>query len=108
MLLSGSRVYYFGTVCHDFSDDACVNFLSNTAKAMEKDYSTLLIYDYVVPETGASTRAAAMDLQMMCLLAGMERTESQWRTILQESGLEMVHVWSSQTSFESVIEAKLM
>lgn len=73
---------------------------------MEKDYSILLIYDYVVPESGASIRAAAMDLQMMCLFAGVERTESQWRAILDASGLELVQVWYSKTQFESVIEAR--
>ena len=75
---------------------------------MDREHSTLLIYDYVVPETGASVRAAAVDLQMMCLCAGMERMERQWRSILQASGLELVQVWSSQMEIESVIEAKLI
>ena len=75
---------------------------------MDQDYSTLLIYDYVVPETGASTRAAAMDLQMMCLFAGVERTESQWKAILRASGLELVQIWSSPASSESVIETRLI
>lgn len=74
---------------------------------MEKKYSTLLIYDYVMPETGAPIRAAAMDVQMMSLFAGIERTETQWRVILDASGLEMVQVWYSATKSESVIESKL-
>ena len=64
-------------ICHDWPDSDCVKFLSNTAAAMEKDYSILLIKDYVVPETGASLRAASMDIQMMSVLAGMERTQCQ-------------------------------
>lgn len=60
---------------------------------MKKGYSTFLIYDYLMPETGASIRAAAMDVQMMSLFAGIERTESQWRIVLDASGLEMVQVW---------------
>ena len=107
MLLPGSHIYYFGTVCHDWADNYCIDLLSNTAKAMEREYSILLIYDYVMPETGASIRAAAMDMQMMNLFAGIERTQSQWRVILDASGLEMVQVWYSVTKFESVIEAKL-
>lgn len=74
---------------------------------MEKEYSILLIYDYVMPETGAPIRAAAMDVQMMYLFAGMERTESQWKVILDASGLEMVQVWHSVGQSESVIEARL-
>lgn len=74
---------------------------------MEKGYSTLLIYDYVMPERSAPLRAAAMDVQMMSLVAGIERTEDQWISILEASGMEMVRVWYSATKFESVIEAKL-
>lgn len=74
---------------------------------MEKGYSTLLIYDYVMPETEATVRAAAMDVQMMSLLAGIERTASQWRGILDASGLKMVRVWHSASKSESVIEAEL-
>ncbi len=59
-----------------------------------------------MPETGAPIRAAAMDVQMMNLFAGMERTESQWKVILDASGLEMVQVHSAGHS-ESVIEARL-
>ena len=102
-----SRVYFLGTVCHDWADEACIKILSNTARAMEKNYSILLIYDYVVPETGAPIRAATMDLQMMCLFAGLERTKRQWQAILDASGLDFVQLWYSDTRFESVIEAKL-
>ena len=75
---------------------------------MERGYSTLLIYDYVVPEVEASVRAAAMDLQMMVLFGGMERTEIQWRAILQASGLDLVRVWSLVGASEFVIEAQLL
>ena len=61
----------------------------------------------MMPETGAPIRAAAMDVQMMCLCAGIERTESQWKAILDASGLKIVHVWYSATKTESVIEAEL-
>ena len=72
---------------------------------MDKDYSVILINDYVVPETGASLRTAAMDIQMMSLSAGMERTENQWVDILNMSGLSLVRIWYSGTGSESIIEA---
>ncbi|CAO1605760.1 hypothetical protein XANCAGTX0491_009266 [Xanthoria calcicola] len=106
--VAGARIYYFGTVCHDWDDSSCVKFLTGTADAMERGYSTLLIYDYVVPAVGASVRAAAMDLQMMVLFGGMERTEMQWRAILRASGLDLVRVWSLAGASESVIEAQLL
>ena len=74
---------------------------------MEKDYSILLINDYVVPETGASVHTSALDIQMMSLLAGIERTESQWMNLLSLSGLSLKRVWHSGNRFESIIEASL-
>lgn len=74
---------------------------------MKKDYSSLLIREYVVPETGASLRTAAKDIQMMGLFAGMERTESQWINLLSLSGLRLVKIWSSRNGMESVIEATI-
>ena len=73
---------------------------------MHKDYSSLLINDYVVPETGASLRTASMDLNMMGLFAGIERTESHWRRLLDSSGLEIADIHTSSSGLESVIEAK--
>lgn len=72
---------------------------------MDKDYSMLLINDYVVPETGASLRTAAMDIQMMSLSAGMERTERQWVHLLGMSGLSVAKIWYSETGSESIIQA---
>lgn len=74
---------------------------------MEKDYSILLINDYVVPETGASIHAAALDIQMMSTLAGIERTHGQWINLLSLSGLSLTRVWHSGNRWESVIEATI-
>lgn len=74
---------------------------------MEKDYSILLINDYVVPGTGASIHTAAMDLQMMSLFAGVERTQSQWVNLLSLSGLSLSRVWHSRNGLESIIQATL-
>ena len=74
---------------------------------MRSNYSGLLINDYVVPETGASLHSAAIDLQMMALVAGMERTESQWRDLIDACGLAVVKIWYSRGGLESVIETRL-
>ncbi len=59
---------------------------------MEKDYSILLINEYVVPETGAPVRTTAMDTQMISLFVGMERSEKQWISLLSLSGLNLVEI----------------
>lgn len=42
---------------------------------------------------------------MMLLHAGMERTESQWKELLNEVGLELGGFWTVERGGEGVIEA---
>ena len=74
---------------------------------MVKGYSILLINDYVVPESGATIHTAALDIQMMSLAAGIERTQSQWMNLLSLSSLSLERVWHSGNRFESIIEASV-
>ena len=44
---------------------------------------------------------------MMGLLAGRERTEKEWRALLDSVGLVIVKIWTIEPEMESVIEAEL-
>ncbi|KAI4243682.1 MAG: hypothetical protein L6R42_010676 [Xanthoria sp. 1 TBL-2021] len=100
----GARAYYFRSIFHDFPDSKCLDILRSTTSAMERGYSKLLINDWVLPDKGASFQAAMMDLNMMANLAGKERTESQWKYLLDQAGLVVVEIWGSSDE-ERVIEA---
>ncbi|KAL8713744.1 MAG: hypothetical protein Q9220_002270 [cf. Caloplaca sp. 1 TL-2023] len=103
----GARAYYFRFVFHDWSDKKCVEILKNTAKGMERGYSKLLIHEWVLPDVGAPLQGSLMDLNMMCIPGGMERTESQWRKNLDEAGLRIEKIWVDTPDAESLIEAVL-
>jgi len=47
--------------------------------------------DIVVPEVGASLFTCMMDVSMMAF-GGMERTERQWRGLLEGAGLRVVGI----------------
>lgn len=74
---------------------------------MRYGYSKLLISEIVLPKMGSSLFSASLDIQMMGLHAGMERTETQWRKLLSSEGLEIVKIWQLVSGGESVIEATL-
>lgn len=75
---------------------------------MEPEYSTLLLEDLVLPDQGASLRATSVDLLMMLMTTGVERTRSQWAALLNSSGLELVRIYGGAEGYESVIEARLL
>ena len=72
---------------------------------MKPGYSKLVINDIVIPETGATRFQTQSDMTMLAFLGAMERTEAQWRKLIEEAGLKVNGVWVGPA--ESVIEAEL-
>ncbi|KAL8919495.1 MAG: hypothetical protein Q9208_006780 [Pyrenodesmia sp. 3 TL-2023] len=100
--------YHFRAIFHDWPDSACRHILSHTAAAMQRNYSKLLISEFVLPDMGTALFPATLDIQMMGLHAGMERSEKQWRTLLDSAGLKVVKIWQDVRGGEGVIEATLI
>ena len=73
---------------------------------MKSGYSRLLINDIVLPDKGAARFATQSDINMLALLAAMERSEAQWRQLLEQAGLKIMEIW--QGNPESVIEAEVV
>ncbi|KAL8846669.1 MAG: hypothetical protein Q9221_008255 [Calogaya cf. arnoldii] len=99
--------YHFRAIFHDWPDSACRQILSRTAAAMQPDYSKLLISEFVLPDRDTALFPATLDMQMMGLHAGMERSEKQWRNLLDSAGLQVVKLWQDIKGGEGVIEATL-
>ena len=74
---------------------------------MVKGYSKLLIYDVVLPPTGASSNQATMDVEMMSILSASERTQGTWIKLLTDAGLKIVNFWPDPQQYEMVIEAEI-
>ncbi|GLA73908.1 hypothetical protein AtubIFM55763_004843 [Aspergillus tubingensis] len=101
----GSRIYYVHAVLHDWSDEPARQILKMIRDAMKPGYSRLLVHDHVMPVKDAHPHATAYDLTMMALLAGVERTETQWRDLLSSVGYRVVKVWQSPLAAQAIIEA---
>ncbi|KAK0302549.1 hypothetical protein LTR01_008685 [Friedmanniomyces endolithicus] len=102
----GARAYFLRDIMHNWSDAKATSILQNVAAAMDKDYSTLLIDQYVLPPTGADLRAAEMDILMLLHTSGLQRTLPMWKTLFSSAGLELVKNWCSDSSGETVLEVK--
>lgn len=103
--VKGARVYYFRSIFHDWSDQICLQILQNTVSAMAPDYSRILIVDFVLPDIDTPLMQASLDIQMMSIGAGVERSETQWKELLKKAGLKITGIWSQSPGMESVIEA---
>lgn len=88
----GARAYFMRTVLHDWPDKQAVSILGRVRDAMTPD-SILLISERLLPESGVLLPSVISDMQMMGSFASLERTEDQWRVLLEMTGLELVKVW---------------
>lgn len=103
--VKGARAYYFRSIFHDWPDPICQQILLNTMSAMAEDYSRILIVEFMLSDTDTPLMQAALDIQMMSIGAGVERSERQWRNLLDSVGLEITGIWNQASGMESVIEA---
>ncbi|KAL8777972.1 MAG: hypothetical protein Q9213_007624 [Squamulea squamosa] len=105
--IQAPKMFLIRQVLHDWPDLECQKILKNLAAAMRPRYSKLLINEFVVDNVGASDFIVAIDLVMMGMSGGMERTMSQWTTLLASAGLRIEKIWTLNGETESVIEAVL-
>lgn len=94
-------------VLHDWSDEPARKILEMQKSALKPGYSTLLVHDHVVAQKLAHPHATAYDLTMMVKVAGEERSEANWRELLQSAGYNVVKIWTSPLAAQSVIEAEV-
>ena len=105
--VKGARGYYLRNIFHDWPDNECILIMKNIAAAMKPKYSKLLIFEWILPAKDTPLYPALLDVNMMALLNGMERTETQWTQLLTQAGLEVVKFWKAGTDSEGLIEAVL-
>ncbi|SPQ24141.1 92f86a0f-5903-4fca-ab4e-4565446c5867 [Thermothielavioides terrestris] len=105
--IKGARFYYFRAVFHNWPEQKCIEILRNLVPAMDPEYSTLLIDDYVLPNTGVQLHSAVADIHMMCMFNSSERTKKEYDTILEKAGLEIVAIYPAGVNEECVLEVRV-
>ena len=104
----GARAYYMSRIIHDWPDSKCREILTNLRSAMKAGYSKLLLYEHVIPDRGAQGNITGMDIIMMSLFGTAERTEHDWKSLLESVGFKIVKIWSIEPASESLIEAEII
>lgn len=104
----GGDVYLLKTIMHDWSDRDCLLLLRNCRNAIKPEGS-LLVVERIMPDRmqpcAQHRSIARMDLTMMLGFGGHERTQSEYRALLEGAGFKLVKV--SEAAFEfCVIEAR--
>lgn len=100
---SGADAYIMQLITHDLADEPCVELLRNCRRSMAAG-GRVLIVDAVVGDGPESSFQKLMDLEMLILGSGRERTEPEFRGLLARAGLDLARVVPTRGSV-SIIEA---
>ncbi|KAL9110850.1 MAG: hypothetical protein Q9227_004650 [Pyrenula ochraceoflavens] len=112
--VKGARTYYLRQVLHDWPTPTCHTILKHLHSAMLPAYSHLLIHEQILPPPHDASKitskwAATQDVCMMSLLGAAERTEAEWREMVEGAGLRVVKVYEAEDGVsEGVVECEVI
>ena len=95
--------YLLKRVIHDWDDAQAVAILAKCHQAMAQQ-GKLLVIESIIPPGNTPHPGKLMDLIMLVALGGKERTEAEYRTLLDQAGFAVTSITPTRTG-QSVIEA---
>ena len=101
--MPAADTYLLKHILHDWDDAHCKTILENIKAGMPEG-AKLLIVEMVVPDEIAPGPAPWMDLNMMVLLAGKERTAAQYEALLRSAGMKTSRVIQTPSPY-AIVEA---
>lgn len=107
MHLTGARTYFLQNILHNWASDACHTILTHLCEAMTPGYSQLIVGNIILPDENVPLRASGLDIAMLYLHSGSQRSESEWRELLEGAGLKVVKVWYPQGDGDGIIQAEV-
>lgn len=100
-------MYYMRHVLHDWTDEKALSILTNIKSSMDGG-STLMIDEVVVPDARAHWRTTALEMLLMAGNGAVERTKTEWSTLIEKAGLRVAAVHEySLASGHAVVECVL-
>ncbi len=99
----GGDAYILAHIIHDWSEDRCLTILRNVRRAMTAD-GRLLIVAMVLPTGDAPHFGKVLDIVMLVVTGGQERTEAEYDRVLGNAGFRLIRVVPTNSPV-SIVEA---
>jgi hypothetical protein len=101
----GADVYLMSGVVHDWDDERAVRILANSRASMART-GRVLVVECVVQDGDESSFSRLLDLNMLVMNGGRERTKAEFQQLFDAAGLRMTRVIPTLSPL-SVIEGAL-
>ncbi len=100
---TGGDAYLMRWIIHDWDDEKSSIILKNCHQAMP-DHAKLLLVESIIPPGNEPSPAKFIDMIMLLLGGGRERSEEEYQSLLRSNGFELTRVIPTP-SMLSIIEA---
>lgn len=102
---AGGDAYMLKLIIHDWADEPALKILSNCRKALESvNGGRLLIMDAVIAPGNEPHLMKFIDIEMLLLPGGVERTAKEFRELLGRAGFRLTQITPTQCPL-SIVEA---
>ena len=101
---AGGDAYVMKWIIHDWDDQKAVTILRNCRNEMQPN-GKLILVDCVVPETNEPHFSKFIDLNMLVMTGGKERTEEEFEELLADAGFKLLRVIPTDVP-TSIVEAE--
>ena len=101
----GADVYLMSGVVHDWDDERAVRILANCRASMART-GRVLVVECVVPDGDEKSFSTLLDLNMLVMNGGRERTRAEFQELFEAAGLRMTRVIPTLSPL-SVVEGAL-
>jgi hypothetical protein len=99
----GGDAYLLSHVIHDWNEDQCLTILGHCRKVIKPD-GRLLIVEMVLPAGDTPHPGKVLDMVMLVIPGGQERTEAEYASLLGSAGFRLTRVVPTASAV-SVVEA---
>jgi hypothetical protein len=100
----GADAYLMRHIIHDWEDEKATRILRNIHQAMGQE-GRLLVVEGVIPPGNGPCFGKLLDLTMLTIPGGKERTEEEYRKLYQAGGFQLTRIVPTKAEV-SVIEGK--
>ena len=102
----GGDAYLLSHIIHDWTEEQCLTILGHCRRAL-KPTGRVMIIEMVLPAGNVPHPGKMLDMMMLVGPGGQERTEPEYRDLLNKAGLRLARVIPTDSAV-SVVEAVLV
>ncbi|NEQ36890.1 MAG: hydroxyneurosporene methyltransferase [Okeania sp. SIO3I5] len=95
--------YIMKMILHDWNNEECVQILDYQRKAATSG-SRVFIAEHIIPGPNTPHFAKLFDIHMMCWGTGQERTQEEYKDLLERAGWKYMKTWFPSSGLIAVVE----